>query len=124
MVISSVNWQPLYNLLYRSHIETEHPSGMSVCGVCGARFALPQDLGTHVRDGDCPGSSYSRKVRGEMEEVSVKVEIRELSCPEEGCGFEADTFNMLLFHQVQVSHLLGDSFFSLQVFPAAMIRSS
>ena len=88
---------------------------MSVCGVCGARFALPQDLGTHVRDGDCPGSSSSRKVRGEredsremMEEVSVKVEIRELSCPEEGCGFEADTFNMLLFHQVlQVSRLVG-----------------
>ena len=31
--------------------------------------------------------------------VSVKVEAPELACPEEGCGFEADTFNMLLFHQ-------------------------
>ena len=33
------------------------------------------------------------------EKVSVKVEVPELACPEEGCGFEADTFNMLLFHQ-------------------------
>ena len=67
---------------------------MSVCGVCGRRFALPQDLGAHVRGGDCDGGRSSRNM-----EVSVKVEIHELSCPEQGCDFQAETFNMLLFHQ-------------------------
>ena len=88
----------------RSHIESEHSSGMSVCGVCGQRFALPQDLGAHVRGGCCEGGRASRKMKEEGNvsrkmEVSVKVEIQEFVCTEEGCGFEADSFNMLLFHQ-------------------------
>ena len=145
----------------RSHIESEHSSGMSVCGVCGQRFALPQDLGAHVRGGGCEGGRVSRKMgkdtvsrkmgeeivsrkigeegasrKMEIEsisrkmgeesisrkfaeestsrkiakestplkmEVSVKVEegheILGMACTEEGCEFEADTFNMLLFHQ-------------------------
>ena len=153
----------------RSHIESEHSSGMSVCGVCGQRFALPQDLGAHVRGGGCEGGRVSRKMgedsvsrkieedrasrkmgkqsasrKMEIEsisqkmgeesisriilekstsrkideesaslkmEVSVKVEegqeILGMACSEEGCGFEADTFNMLLFHQGWLSSYIA-----------------
>ena len=45
------------------------------------------------------GGSQPRKIEASLKMEEEGREIQNLTCPEDGCGFAADTLNMLLFHQ-------------------------
>jgi hypothetical protein len=80
------------------------------------RFALPQDLGVHVRRGICSAAAASvSRVEPNNESVGGQ-----LICGEEDCRFTCESLNMFLFHQSLAHTSVSSSTDGVRLFRCAV----
>jgi len=84
----------------KDHMRGHHGRDLSACGSCGHTFALPQELGAHVRTG-C--------------EANVATVTGSIACSEASCQFRCNSINQLLYHESLRHHQRSQTGFECKV---------